>query len=63
MPGPPGYTSGQARINEALQHAVQTRDKAAVLEVLRLARQQGRSGKFVPIRLKERALPVPPAPP
>jgi hypothetical protein len=58
VPGPPGHTSGQARMNEALQHAVQTRDKAAVLEILRVARQQGRSGKFVPIRMKERAPPA-----
>lgn len=54
IPGPPGYTSGQARMNEALLHAVQTRDKPAVLEVLRLARQQGRAGTFVPIKLKDR---------
>jgi hypothetical protein len=58
IPGPPGYTSSQARMNEALLHAVQTRDKEAVLEVLRIARQHGRGGKFVPIKMKER----PPAP-
>ena len=54
IPGPPGYTSSQARVNDALLHAVQTRDKEAVLEVLRVARQQGRAGKFVPIKLKHR---------
>ena len=55
IPGPPGYTSGQARMNEALLHAVQTRDKEALLQILRVARQQGRSGTFVPIKLKNRA--------
>ncbi len=35
VPGRPGWTSGQARINDALQHAVVTKDKAAVLDILR----------------------------
>ena len=52
IPGPPGHTSGQARVNDALTHAVQTRDKPAVLEVLRRARQQGLAGKYVPVKLK-----------
>ena len=60
VPGPPGYTSGQARINEALLHAVQTRDKPAVLEVLRVACQQGRKGDFVPIKRTHRAEPATP---
>ena len=51
VPGPPGYTSGQARINDALTHAVITKDKAAVLEILRRARAQGRAGKHEPIVL------------
>lgn len=55
VPGPPGHTSSQARMNDALLHAVQTRDKEGVLEILRVARRQGRDGKFVPIKLKERA--------
>jgi hypothetical protein len=57
VPGPPGYTSGQARLNDALTHAVQTRDKPAVLEILRRARQQGRAGKYVPIKLEHRPSP------
>ena len=52
VPGPPGHTSGQARLNETLTHAVQTRDKPAVLEILRRARQQGLAGKYVPIQFK-----------
>jgi hypothetical protein len=60
IPGPPGYTSGQGRINDVLEHAVQTRDKAAVLEILRVARQQGAAGTFVPIKLAPR--PAEPAP-
>jgi hypothetical protein len=60
IPGPPGYTSAQARIDGALADAVATRDKAAVLEVLRQARKQGRAGKYVPIRLKHGGAAVPP---
>lgn len=44
IPGPPGHTSGQARINDVLEGPVLARDKAAVLDVLRLARRQGRAG-------------------
>lgn len=44
IPGPPGYTSAQARINEALEDAVRAKDKAAVLRVLREAHAKGRSG-------------------
>jgi hypothetical protein len=51
VPGPPGYTASQARINEALAGAVAARDKAAVLAILRQARQKGRSGKHEPIVL------------
>jgi len=51
VPGPPGYTAGHVRINEALIGAVQARDKAAVLEILRRARAKGRSGDHVPIVL------------
>ena len=49
VPGPPGYTAGRARINEALIDAVQARDKAAVLQILRRARAMGRAGKHEPI--------------
>ena len=51
VPGPPGYTSSQARINDVLSDAVQTKDKAAVLQILRRARAQGRAGKHDPIVL------------
>jgi len=49
VPGPPGYTAGRARINDALIDAVQARDKAAVLQILRRARAMGRAGKHEPI--------------
>lgn len=54
VPGPPGHTSGHARIDHALAHAVATRDKAAILEFLRKARHAGEAGKTVPIRLDGR---------
>ena len=60
IPGPPGYTSAQARIDGALADAVAVRDKGAVLEILRQARRQGRAGDTVPIRLKPRDAPAPP---
>jgi Fe-S-cluster containining protein len=45
IPGPPGYTSAQVRINEVLQGAVLTKDKAAVLRVLQEVRAKSKSGK------------------
>jgi hypothetical protein len=51
VPGPPGHTSARARINDALRMPVIARDKAAVLDVLRLGRNQARKGKFEPIVL------------
>ena len=51
IPGPPGYTSSQARINEALADAVALKDKAGVLAVLRRARAMGRAGEHKPIVL------------
>jgi hypothetical protein len=53
LPGPPGYTSSQARINEALIDAVHAKDKPAILQILRQARAMGRGGKRVPIVLKK----------
>ncbi len=53
IPGPPGYTSSSARINEVLLHAVQTSDKEEVLRILRAARAKGRAGKHVPIVMKK----------
>jgi Fe-S-cluster containining protein len=51
VPGPPGYTASQAKINDVLHDAVATRDKAAVLRILRQARAKGRSGKHEPVVL------------
>ena len=51
IPGPPGYTSAVARVDEVLVGAVAARDKPAVLAVLRKALQQGRSGPRVPIKI------------
>jgi Fe-S-cluster containining protein len=55
VPGPPGYTASQARINDVLINAVVTKDKAAVLRILRQARAQGRNGKHEPIVLSRDA--------
>lgn len=52
VPGPPGYTSAQARIDEALAIPVATRDKEGVLAILRQGRRQGQAGVTVPIKLK-----------
>jgi Fe-S-cluster containining protein len=54
VPGPPGYTSSQAPMNDVLRHAVMTNDKPAVLEVLRRARAQGENGERRRIVLKPR---------
>ncbi len=60
VPGPPGYTSAQARIDDLLAGPVAARDKAGVIDVLRQARRQGRGGGTEPIRLKPRdASPAP----
>lgn len=58
VPGPPGHTASQARINAALEGAVLARDKPAVLDILRRARAMGKAGKHEPLVLK----PRPPAP-
>jgi hypothetical protein len=55
VPGPPGYTSSQARINDVLQQAVITMDKAAVLRILREARAKGLRGRRVPVVLSRQA--------
>ena len=59
IPGPPGWTSGQARINDALRHAVATKDKEAVLGILREAYALGRRGerKRIVLALQDEALP------
>lgn len=51
IPGPPGYTAAQVRINDVLHDAVHARDKAAVLRILQQVRARGRSGTFKPIVL------------
>ncbi|HLY54887.1 MAG TPA: hypothetical protein VKS60_04985 [Stellaceae bacterium] len=54
VPGPPGYTSGQGRINEALQHAVATKDKKELLAILRMLRDVTRKGKHERIVMSRR---------
>jgi hypothetical protein len=54
VPGPPGYTSAEARMNEVLADAVHRRDKSEILKLLRIARSKGRSGKRDPIRFEQR---------
>ena len=49
IPGPPGLTSASARVNDVLEQAVLTRDKAEVMRILRRAYAEGRRGDFVPI--------------
>ena len=51
IPGPPGYTSAQARLNDVLTEPVLARDKPAILAILRQARKQGSKGERAPIKL------------
>jgi hypothetical protein len=51
IPGPPGYTSAEVRINEVLAGPVRERNKAAVLGVLRRLRKIGLKGEKERIRL------------
>jgi len=55
IPGSPGYTSAQVRIDEVLRDAVFARDKAAVLRILREVRAKGRSGARQRVVLSSRA--------
>jgi len=55
IPGPPGYTSAVARMNDVLADAVMLRDKAAVLEIVRRTAALGRAGKFQAIDLSRDA--------
>lgn len=55
VPGPPGFTSGIARVNEALADAVAFKDKPAMLRILGQAYRKGRTGDHTPIRLTPRA--------
>ena len=52
IPGPRGYNGGDARMNEMFAGAVAARDKPAILELLRQARQKGLSGTFRPVVLR-----------
>lgn len=54
IPGPPGHTAAQVRVNDVLRDPVLARDKAGVLKVLRQVRVRGRSGTFKPIVLARR---------
>jgi hypothetical protein len=57
IPGPPGFTWAQARIDETLRPAVCARDKAAILRLLQQAHRQGRKGNFEPVKLSGRTQP------
>lgn len=52
VPGPPGFTSGIARINDAVADAVAFKDKPGLLRLLGQAYRKGRTGDHAPIRLK-----------
>jgi hypothetical protein len=54
IPGRPGYTAAQARINEVLYDAVCTKDKKAVLRILGELRAKGRHGDRRRITLSPR---------
>jgi hypothetical protein len=60
VPGPPGYTASQVKINDALQHAVLTKDKPALLEALRRIRAIGAAAKHEPIVMSRRTEDQPP---
>ena len=49
VPGPPGRTSAIAKVNDALIHAVVTKDKQAILDILRAAYAKGKKGETRPI--------------
>lgn len=45
IPGPPGYTSAQAKLNAHLESAVATKNQAQQLRILAQAHRQGRLGE------------------
>lgn len=57
IPGPPGYTAAQARLNLALDGPVLARDKPAMLAVLRRAWREGQKGTRHPIVLTPPSAP------
>lgn len=50
IPGPPGYTSAQVKINEVLAEPVRLKDRQAVLGILRQLRRLGLKGEKTKIR-------------
>ena len=52
IPGPPGYTSAQVKINEVLAEPVRTKDKRAVLGILEELRRIGLKGEKFRIRFE-----------
>jgi hypothetical protein len=52
IPGPPGYTSSTARIDEALADVVMRRDKPGMMAVLKDALKEGQDGPRRKIVLK-----------
>ncbi len=55
IPGPPGYTAAQAKLNAHLEPAVARKDKAEVLRLLAQAQRQGRRGERSRIVLQGQA--------
>ena len=55
IPGPPGYTSAQARVNAELADAVARKDKPGLLRILRELHAVGRAGPRKPVVLPARA--------
>lgn len=53
--GPPGQTSNYVSVTEEIRGAVRARDKRAVLDVLRQAREWGLGMKFEPVVLPDRS--------
>ncbi len=51
VPGPPGHTFGYVEATDALQQAVQTRDKPWLLDILRQARDCGLAVERQPVTL------------
>ena len=54
IPGPPGYTAAQARINAALADAVARKDKPGLLRILRELYAVGRAGARKPVVMSAR---------
>jgi hypothetical protein len=59
IPGPPGYTAAQAKLNAHLESAVATKNKAEVLRLLAQAHRQGRHGERRRIVLSDQGVSGP----